>query len=173
MKNKMISRSFEASRGYYNIVFGIIIALYSCTESSVDRTCQKSKGDGLISSISAVSEMASYPIGFELAVRKERTHINGLVLNWHFIGQVVKKDGNTITLRIESTNTPKILPKEYIPNFEINELEQINSEMVIAELKVNCNDKTIMSKISVGNESKKDIGTSFVGISSEKIELTP
>ena len=34
-------------------------------------------------------------------------------------------------------------------------------------------DKTIMPKISVGNESKKEIGTSFVCIGSEIIELTP
>lgn len=157
----------------YNIIITVTITLCSCTELECGKSCQISQVSTSVGSSYTTSNGLLYSIGFENAVRNERDRIRELVLNWHFTGEIIGKYGNILIIRIESTNTPKILPKEYIPNFDITDIEKINSEHIVAKLKISCKDKTLLSKIRTGSKAEKKTGTSIVHVGSEEIELIP
>lgn len=171
--NRIRNKYSKALNGIYNIIIIVNMTLCSCTELERDKSCQISQVTTSVDSSYIISNGLLYSIGFENAVRDERDRIRELVLNWHFTGEIIGKHGNILVIRIESTNTPRVLPKEYIPNFDITDIEKINSEHIVAKLKISCKDKTSLSKIRIGCKAEKGSGTSIVRVGLEKIELIP
>lgn len=173
MKYKRKNNYLKKKNCIYNIIITVTITLCSCTELESDKSSQISQVSTSVGSSYITSNGLLYSIGFENAVRNERDRIRELVLNWHFTGEIIGKYGNILIIRIESTNTPKVLPKEYIPNFDITDIEKINSEHIVAKLKISCKDKTSLSKIRIGSKAEKETGTSNVRVGLEEIELIP
>lgn len=113
-------------------------------------------------------DASGYAYGFATAVDKEHGRIKEMTEEWVFQGKVTDVAENVVTMEIRSRNTPRFLPKEYMPSYHV----PIDVEDSTGfEIEYVCRDS--QSMIRVGDPVSKVAGTTAVRIGEHDYELVP
>lgn len=113
-------------------------------------------------------DAVGYAYGFAKTVDKEHGRIKEMTEEWVFQGTVRNVAENVVTMEIRSRNTPRFLPKEYMPSYHVPIGVDDSTGF---EIEYVCRDNPSM--IRVGDPASKVAGTTAVRIGEHDYELVP